>query len=310
VGPHSPDYARFTRLVSGLYPVPDDPTTALTSRSAARSDLLSWLGVEYLVTCHVPDSEKWTLVNRAGDVAVYRATTPTLAATWMCKPLAVSRGELEYALATHRYTGLRQAAPRPIVHVRWSERIEDAQRHRLETELRLIPLRFMGERTWQYELTDASTGNVQAIVLNPLVEDTAHINRHRFEAEPFPPVSSSDSAKREWLVGAAPCPSAQAIRSIRNRPYRGRTVVDVSAPQDDGVVVLPRTWFPGLKAWVDGKRAPLLRANLALTAVPVAAGNHRVEVEYWPDSQSYGVGVTGITLVAWVGTWWTSRRRQ
>jgi len=37
---------------------------------------------------------------------------------------------------------------------------------------------------------------------------------------------------------------------------------------------------PGWSALVDGKAAPLLRANLLMRAVPLPAGSHRIELQY------------------------------
>jgi uncharacterized membrane protein YfhO len=42
-------------------------------------------------------------------------------------------------------------------------------------------------------------------------------------------------------------------------------------------------------------------ANLAFTAVPVAAGRHRLELKYVPGSFHLGLGITALTLVGWGG---------
>ena len=39
-------------------------------------------------------------------------------------------------------------------------------------------------------------------------------------------------------------------------------------------------WMPGWRAAVDGNEVPVVRAFYALQAVPVPAGEHRVELRY------------------------------
>lgn len=56
-----------------------------------------------------------------------------------------------------------------------------------------------------------------------------------------------------------------------------------------GYLVMNQSFYPGWKAWVDGERAEIVRANYAVMAVPVPAGDHRVKLVFWPDSFSAGL---------------------
>jgi hypothetical protein len=60
-----------------------------------------------------------------------------------------------------------------------------------------------------------------------------------------------------------------------------RLVIHVSA-SGSGWVVLSDVWYPGWQAMVDGRSAPIARANYLFRAVPVPAGEHEVIFEYRP----------------------------
>jgi hypothetical protein len=78
---------------------------------------------------------------------------------------------------------------------------------------------------------------------------------------------------------------------------------------DPGWLVAIQTSFPGWTATVDGKRADVVRADYAFTAVPVDAGTHEVVLRYRPRSVRYGLIVTAEALVLMVIWLATSRPR-
>jgi len=79
------------------------------------------------------------------------------------------------------------------------------------------------------------------------------------------------------------------------RPDRVRVEAVLSQP---GYVVLVDTFDPGWKATVDGRATPVLRANVAFRAVPVAAGRHEVMLLYRPASVFWGLGISLATLLS------------
>ncbi len=85
-----------------------------------------------------------------------------------------------------------------------------------------------------------------------------------------------------------------------------RLAVDVNAAAD-GVLVLSEVDYPGWQARVDGRPAPILRADNLLRAVPVPAGSHRVEVVYAPLSFRLGLVVSIVSLVVGAVLVWRGR---
>jgi hypothetical protein len=81
----------------------------------------------------------------------------------------------------------------------------------------------------------------------------------------------------------------------------------LSAP---GYLVLTDLWYPGWKARDDqGRELPVLRANHALRAVPLPAGEHRVTMTFAPPLWGLAAGITVLSLVLWgSGIWLTFRR--
>ncbi len=77
----------------------------------------------------------------------------------------------------------------------------------------------------------------------------------------------------------APASFRGQARILSEKADRVRIEAELSAP---GYVVLADTHDPGWRVRVDGRKAALLRANLAQRAVAVPAGRHLVEMVYRP----------------------------
>jgi len=70
-------------------------------------------------------------------------------------------------------------------------------------------------------------------------------------------------------------------------------LIEARAPEG-GYVALNDVWHPWWRATVDGKSAPILRANVMFRAVEIPPGNHVVRFTFHPFeglwNQMFGVG--------------------
>ena len=89
--------------------------------------------------------------------------------------------------------------------------------------------------------------------------------------------------------------------------------MDVSTPQN-GLLVLSEIHYPSWKALVDGKPAPVLRADYALRAIPVEKGSHKVSCYFSEDVFRKGLMLSLLSLAITVGLggfgFWRERRVQ
>ncbi|MFH0775358.1 MAG: YfhO family protein [bacterium] len=83
----------------------------------------------------------------------------------------------------------------------------------------------------------------------------------------------------------------QNTEIIRYEP--NKVVIDVDA-SSDGFLFLSDTYYPGWKAYLDGKETKIYRANYYFRAVQVKEGKHRVEFRYFPKTFIIGLIGTGI----------------
>ncbi len=114
----------------------------------------------------------------------------------------------------------------------------------------------------------------------------------------------------DLALGDAPWAAAPASPADRGlgpvqvqRPAPDRVVVTVHTDRD-GWLLLAEQAYPGWQAAVDGARVPVYRAEYALLAVPVPAGQHTVVWAYrpawWPLVGWLGLlGVVGLAALGW-----------
>jgi hypothetical protein len=90
--------------------------------------------------------------------------------------------------------------------------------------------------------------------------------------------------------------------------YGGHVALDAHM-RCRGLAVLADTWFPGWRATVDGRPAPVIEADGALRGVVVGAGEHRVEMDYRPASVWIGGGMSLLGVAGVLGVVWLNRAR-
>ncbi len=87
-----------------------------------------------------------------------------------------------------------------------------------------------------------------------------------------------------------------------------RLALQVKVPEDN-LLILSDTYYPGWKAFVDGKESKIYRADYTFRAIPLNAGTHQVEFVYDPISFKLGAGVTALGILGCIGIGWVARRR-
>lgn len=98
------------------------------------------------------------------------------------------------------------------------------------------------------------------------------------------------------VLAPGPRASYSAATILAYQPDRVAIEASLDAP---GYLVLCDAWCPGWTAVVDGTRAPILQANAAQRAVPLAAGQHSIVFRYRPALMNLGLMISGIALLVW-----------
>jgi hypothetical protein len=116
-------------------------------------------------------------------------------------------------------------------------------------------------------------------------------------------------ARTVLLEQNAPCEPGQPSGPETVTPLRrgnNQLAVQVQA-RAEGILVLSEVFYPGWEARLDGEPVPLLRADSALRAVCVPAGEHQVTLSFVPGSLKVGAGISllFVLLIGWAG--WRER---
>ena len=155
-------------------------------------------------------------------------------------------------------------------------------------DTRLLRLNDTMPRAWfvPYAIQNANDDEVIAAMSSDAFDAwwVAYIADATPSALPPPPVQRE--ARRD----------AHAAEFQHITPERSRVIVN--APADGLLVLSENYYYPGWRAVVDDVPTPILRADVALSAVPVRAGAGRVDFVFDPWSVKVGIAVTVTTLFA------------
>jgi hypothetical protein len=100
------------------------------------------------------------------------------------------------------------------------------------------------------------------------------------------------------------------LGSARIVTYKPEKVVVRATSAGQGLLVLGDNWFPGWKAKVDGKSAPIERVDYTYRGVRLGPGSHTVEFSYEPASWTIGWVTSLLSLVALGGVALVGLRRR
>lgn len=110
-----------------------------------------------------------------------------------------------------------------------------------------------------------------------------------------------DPQKEVLLEGVADVPETPGSGQVAMETYTDTNVVLNATIQKSGFVVLSDTFYPGWQATIDGKPAPILRANYAYRALRVDAGDHRIVFTYDPPVFRIGAAVSLAGMIIFGG---------
>jgi hypothetical protein len=99
----------------------------------------------------------------------------------------------------------------------------------------------------------------------------------------------------------------QKVEIISEKNNRLQLLVNST---EDNLLVLSDTYYPGWKAFVNGKETKIYRADYIFRAIPLNAGTHRLEFVYDPMSFKLGAGVTLLGILGCIGMGWVARRKR
>lgn len=115
----------------------------------------------------------------------------------------------------------------------------------------------------------------------------------RLSSEQFDPL------KEVILEQSLSMPAREKFRAKKEIiRYTNRSVTIKTALNGSGILVLADSYYPGWRAYVDGKEQKIFRANLFFRGVSLTAGEHVVEFRYEPRSFILGLYVSLIFLAA------------
>lgn len=109
----------------------------------------------------------------------------------------------------------------------------------------------------------------------------------------------AELARETFVLGAPPmlatCGGADEVTLVARETNRVAIDADMRCK---GMVIAGEGYFPGWKATVDGRPAPVYEAYTFLRGVVVEAGKHRIEMRYRPASVFWGAGMSCLGILA------------
>lgn len=97
--------------------------------------------------------------------------------------------------------------------------------------------------------------------------------------------------------------------SVKIIDYKPNQINLESFSSTNNYLVLSELYYPGWKAYVDGIKIPIQRANYLLRAIPLKPGKHKIKFVYSPKSFWLGASISGLTL-AFIGVIFFIKRKK
>jgi hypothetical protein len=118
-------------------------------------------------------------------------------------------------------------------------------------------------------------------------------------------IETDDPDGLKGFSSRTPVGPSESVAVVKYEPQRVELKATLDRP---GLVILADTYYPGWRLTIDGKPAPILRANRAMRGAAVPAGEHTLVYTYEPLSFWVGAVISGAGLIALMALAWSSRR--
>ncbi len=124
-------------------------------------------------------------------------------------------------------------------------------------------------------------------------------DRTEFDPREIAWIEAEDPRSLRLDLSKRPAGPTETVAIEEDRPSRVRLRVDLESP---GLVVLADAFDPGWSLKIDGRPAPILRANLAMRGAAVGPGTHSLQFTYEPRTFRAGLilsalgGLVGLAL--------------
>lgn len=101
--------------------------------------------------------------------------------------------------------------------------------------------------------------------------------------------------EQEINLPLSPSPRPEAESNVQIASYKNDEITVEASMADNGFVVLSEKYYPGWKAYLDGKETEIHLADYVFRAVYVPQGVHKLTLRYEPDSYRKGLFITLIS---------------
>ncbi len=114
-------------------------------------------------------------------------------------------------------------------------------------------------------------------------------------------IETNDQESLQGFLSRTAVGATESVEVVRYEPQR----VELRATMDrPGIVILADVYYPGWRLTIDGKPAPIYRANRMMRGAAVPAGEHTLVYTYEPDTFRIGailsvIGTIGLIIFAW-----------
>lgn len=162
----------------------------------------------------------------------------------------------------------------------------------------LTPVTMPPPDGWRVIADDRSTRlmeNTRAIPRVFVPRHVRFIDNHDFTLDEMSHATDFSDVAWIYAPGEAPHDEENGRADLAVRRVGSRYEIDASVDAGSRIVITEASW-PGWRAYIDGKRVKLARANRAFLALFVPRGKHQVRVVYLPDAFVEGRAISFATL--------------